>query len=76
MMTPSRRTLLTGFAAAGIMSATRGIAQPTAGADLLPLWPGKAPGTPATLPVRKVNERSKDPSFHDRSITGIAGAGR
>ncbi|WP_416194296.1 alpha/beta hydrolase [Sphingomonas mollis] len=75
-MTPSRRTLLTLFAAAGMVSATRGIAQPRAGgsggADLLPLWPGKAPGAPATLPVRKVNERSKDPSFHDRWITSIA----
>ncbi|MBT0667908.1 alpha/beta hydrolase [Novosphingobium profundi] len=38
----------------------------------IPLWPGKAPGAPAKLPERKVQQTSKDPGFDDRWLTGIA----
>lgn len=39
--------------------------------EVLELWPVGAPGAPATLPVERIEERSKDPSLSDRAATGI-----
>lgn len=49
-----------------------GIASAQAADDTIALWPGSPPGAPASLPVRKVEQRSKDPAFNDRWLTGIA----
>ena len=74
----SRRALLGGVAALGAASMLRpgkAEAGPTAltyGGETIALWPGKAPGAPTKLPVRKVGQGSKDPAFDDRAITGIA----
>ncbi len=74
----SRRALLGGIAAAGMAAAVtsgKAIAGSTAigySGPSIALWPGKAPGAPARLPVRKVQQQSKDPAFDDRWITGIA----
>lgn len=74
----SRRALLGGIAAAGLaatMTANKAVAGATAIAysgPTIPLWPGKPPGAPASLPVRKVEQRSNDAAFDDRWITGIA----
>nr|WP_317892549.1 alpha/beta hydrolase [uncultured Sphingomonas sp.] len=38
--------------------------------EILELWPNGAPGTPATLPVERIEERSKDPALSDRAVTG------
>lgn len=65
----TRRTMLTGMAAAGALAALPARA---AGPDeTLPLWPGSPPGAPATLPTPKYDQRSKDPAFNDRWQTGI-----
>ncbi len=72
MTGPSRRVVIAGLAAVTATAASRIDAQPTSGADLIPLWPGVAPGAPALLPVRKIEQRSTDPSFPDRWVTGIA----
>jgi acetyl esterase/lipase len=82
-MTVDRRTLLLGTAAAGIAakagsqtpppstpeSQWLSVPDPTGTIDL---WPGLPPGAPAKLPVEQVHERSKDPAFNDRYVTGIA----
>lgn len=78
LTSPSRRQLLGGMTAIGLAASamsTRASAGPvsiTASGPSLPLWPNKAPGSPAKLPTRKVSEMSKDASFHDRWITGVA----
>ncbi|MFN3433270.1 MAG: alpha/beta hydrolase [Sphingomonas sp.] len=46
-------------------------AQTVAGDEVVPLWPGAIPGTPATPIVRKVNDRGKTPGTHDRAVSGI-----
>jgi acetyl esterase/lipase len=65
----TRRTMLTGMAATATLAAL------PAGAadadDVLPLWPGSPPGSPATLPTPKYEQRSKDPNFNDRWLTGV-----
>ena len=74
----SRRTLLGGIAAAGLaatLAPRKAAAGPTAisySGLSIPLWPGKAPGAPAKLPVRKVSQQSTSAAFDDRWITGIA----
>lgn len=40
--------------------------------ETIDLWPGGAPGLPVRLPVETVVERSIDPRFPDRAVTGIA----
>lgn len=40
--------------------------------ETIDLWPKGAPGAPATLPVEKVDERSKDPTQTDRAVYGIS----
>jgi acetyl esterase/lipase len=47
----------------------RGLPEPQESIDL---WPGGAPGAPATLPAEFVEERSTDPGFTDRSVHHIA----
>ena len=41
-------------------------------ADTIALWPGKAPGDIGTVITRRIEERSHDPSSHDRWIFGVA----
>ncbi|WP_343518220.1 alpha/beta hydrolase [Sphingomonas sp.] len=50
---------------------TPGPARQSDPAETIELWPNGAPGMPAKPPVEIVNERSKDPTFHDRSVQGI-----
>ncbi len=49
-------------------TATPRLSDPT---ETIDLWPNGAPGMPATPPAETVNERSKDPSLHDRAVFGI-----
>ena len=72
MRKTTRRSLLGGMAVLGVA-----VAVPTRAAigqteEVVPLWPNEPPGAPRRLPERRVEERSSDPSFHDRWITGIA----
>ena len=79
---PGRRAFLTAAGGGAVLaSAAFGQTAPpatgTPGPARLPdptetieLWPNGAPGMPATPPVETVNERSKDPSFHDRAVFG------
>lgn len=78
-----RRTALLGTLALGM--AARGSAQtrppstpesphmswpePT---ETIDLWPRSAPGAPAKPPVETVRERSKDPAYNDRFVTGVS----
>ncbi|MDX2220527.1 MAG: alpha/beta hydrolase [Burkholderiales bacterium] len=76
----TRRQLLLALPAA--FSARIFAAQPASGpllrrdialdaAEVLDLWPGRAPGAPTVLPTETVVERSKDPSLKDRHIAGV-----
>lgn len=69
-MAPSRREVLAAAAALPFVGAAAHAAPITWG-ETIQLWPGKAPGAPAKLPVGKVEQRSKDPNFNDRWLTGI-----
>lgn len=40
--------------------------------EVIDLWPGGAPGAPATLPAETVTQRATDPAISDRSVQGIA----
>jgi acetyl esterase/lipase len=82
-MTIDRRTALLGTLALGIAARagaqTRAPATPESKhltfpdpSETIDLWPGGAPGAPASLPVETVRERSKDPSFNDRYVFGIS----
>ncbi len=71
-MQVDRRMVLGGLAA-GVV-ATGGVAAPSRaaqGGETILLWPGRPPGAPATLPVPETEQRSKDPAFDDRWLTGI-----
>jgi acetyl esterase/lipase len=82
-MTIDRRSLLLGSLAAGVATGAAAqtgppstpeshwltVPDPTETVDL---WPNAPPGAPAKLPVETVHERSKDPSFNDRYVLGIA----
>lgn len=40
--------------------------------EVVPIWPGKAPGDLGTPRVLKLTERSPDPAhYHDRAVTGV-----
>lgn len=69
-MTPSRRTVL--GAVAALPLATMTMAAQSGWDETIALWPGAAPGTPARLPVGRIEQRSSDPAFNDRWLTGIA----
>jgi acetyl esterase/lipase len=60
-------TLAAGLAAPVLAQATSAPADP---AEVIELWPGGAPGMPATPPVEQIVERSKDPAKRNRTITG------
>ncbi|KTF68499.1 alpha/beta hydrolase [Sphingomonas sp. HT-1] len=66
-----RRHLLAGMAAAAGAAALPAQAFQAVAEDVLPLWPDSPPGAPATLPTPKFDQRSKDPAFNDRWLTGI-----
>ena len=76
--TTSRRALLGGIAVAGIAGAaiaTPASARPRAiryAGPSVPLWPATPPGAPSVLPVRAVEQRSSNPDFDDRWVTGVA----
>ncbi|HEX9933293.1 MAG TPA: alpha/beta hydrolase, partial [Allosphingosinicella sp.] len=86
MIVDRRTALLSGLAVAGLTAcASRGGAQtpPPATAasphlsfpepsETIDLWPGGAPGAPATLPTETVRERSTDPAYNDRYVFGIS----
>jgi acetyl esterase/lipase len=40
--------------------------------ETIDLWPGSAPGAPATLPVETVKERSHNRAYNDRYVFGIS----
>ncbi len=79
----NRRSLLLGAAAAVTTSSVRA-QTPAPGADTvvapdllqpsatIDLWPGGAPGMADPAPVEIVNERSTDPTYADRAVSGIA----
>lgn len=71
-MRTTRREALGVMAVATLASAGRATAAtaPPVGEDI-PLWPGKAPGTPARLPTLKTAQQSTTPGFDDRWLTGI-----
>lgn len=81
-MTIDRRTALLGTLALGLAAGARAQTRPPATSEsphmtspepteTIDLWPGGAPGAPATLPVETVKERSKDPAYNDRYVFGI-----
>lgn len=81
-MTIDRRTALLGTLALGLAAGAKAQTRPPATSDsphmtspepteTVDLWPGGAPGAPATLPVETVRERSKDPAYNDRYVFGI-----
>ena len=69
-MTVDRRTLLAGLAGTALAAPLAAAVPP--GDEEIALWPGTPPGAPKTMPVRKVEQRSSDPAFNDRWLTGIA----
>lgn len=79
--TASRRTLLAGMTVAGMAlaglagmatSARAGSRAIAHGGPSIPLWPGEVPGAPAKRPARAFQQRSTDPTFDDRWMTGVA----
>ncbi len=40
--------------------------------ETIDLWPSRPPGAPARLPVETVRERSSDPAYNDRYVTGVS----
>lgn len=79
-----RRLLLAGTFGAALAASRPATAQtpaPGAGSfapalpqpdETIDLWPGVAPGAPATLPVETVKERSTDGAVNDRALLNIA----
>ncbi|AJP73777.1 alpha/beta hydrolase [Sphingomonas hengshuiensis] len=78
-----RTALIAGLAAAGMGGKAMAQTSPPATAaprralavpdpqETIDLWPGTAPGAPATLPTEVTTERSTDPAFNDRFVRGI-----
>lgn len=67
----NRRHLLGGMALAAGAATLPAHAFQAGTDEVLPLWPGSPPGAPATLPTPKYDQRSKDPKFNDRWLTGV-----
>ena len=71
----SRRALLGGMtmlaAASSTPVARAGSRRITYAGPSVALWPGDAPGAPATLPTPAVEQRSSNPDFDDRWVTGV-----
>ena len=72
MTRTTRRSMLGGMAILSASAALPAAAQAAQVDETIPLWPAEPPGVPRRPPERKVTERSSDPLFHDRWITGIA----
>lgn len=75
----SRRTLMEGALAALSLPASSAFAQSGAAnpvraqaEESIELWPGGAPGMPKGGITEVVKERSTDPSYKDRAVSGIA----
>ena len=68
----TRRSILGGMVALGAGMALPAAAKAAQAEDVVPLWPGKAPGAPQQLPKHQIMERSSDPMFHDRWIVGVS----
>lgn len=82
-MSIDRRTALLGTLAFGVAARASAQTRPPATpesthmsapdpTETIDLWPGAAPGAPATLPVETVKERSKDPAYNDRYVLGMS----
>ncbi|MBO9713258.1 alpha/beta hydrolase [Sphingomonas sp.] len=81
-MTIDRRTMLGMAAGAAALSADDRLAQTAprgalpAGqwepGEVIPLWPGAAPGMPAAAPPQEIVQRSPDPNFTDRALVHVA----
>jgi acetyl esterase/lipase len=70
----TRRQLVAGAALAASAAALPASAHAIATSEndeTLPLWPGSPPGAPAAIPQPKYEQRSKDPAFNDRWLTGV-----
>jgi acetyl esterase/lipase len=69
-----RRHAILGTLAAGlaapVLGQGAGASAPADPVETIDLWPGTAPGMPATPPVERIVERSRDPGIHNRTITG------
>lgn len=65
------RSLVVGGAAVAALAPTAAAAAEPAAAEVIRLWPGKAPGAPARLPQEQITERSTSPDYRDRAVTGI-----
>ena len=67
-----RRTVMLGAGAAGMAAALDARAAPADPTETIDLWPGRAPGFPASPPVELIEERSKTAGVRDRSMRHIA----
>ncbi len=70
-----RRALLAG-SIAGVVAARAGALPPSGPLQAEPdawinLWPGEAPGAPASPPVEELRERSQDPAYNDRIVLHV-----
>lgn len=61
-----------GLTGPGQAVAARDGAGQSEAAAWIPLWPGAAPGPPATLPDERLVERSADPAMPDRILQAVA----
>lgn len=82
MIRTDRRMLLAGGLAAGLVSPVKAQTPPSIADKLHPppqpdpvetidLWPAGAPGMPAQPAVETVSERSTNPAYADRAVSGI-----
>lgn len=65
---PTRRAVITAMVATTLAAPLKAYA---ATPETIDIWPGRAPGAPGKMPVRKIEQRSDDPTFNDRWITGV-----
>ncbi|WP_039996517.1 alpha/beta hydrolase [Sphingomonas sanxanigenens] len=73
MANVDRRTMMAGALGAAAVPALARAEPASRDPDaMIRLWPGRPPGSPATLPVEQIVERSTDPAMHDRAMTRIA----
>lgn len=73
MVGVDRRMLMAGaLGAAAVPALARAAPAPRDPDAMIRLWPGRPPGSPATLPVEEIVERSTDPALRDRAMSRIA----
>lgn len=70
LATLDRRHVLLAMAALPFASAARAHDAISWG-ETIALWPGAAPGNPSRLPHGKIEQRSTNPGFNDRWVTGV-----